>query len=71
MLHRAQTSAACRGPTLWPSDHRPLFSRLGPRVPEHDDLVSINARDVDLVAVHKDCSNLTSQIDAKSVQDVA
>ena len=31
-----------------------LASRLGPRVPEHDDLASIVARDEDLIAVHTD-----------------
>ena len=46
-------------------------SCLGPREPEHDDLASINIRDEDLFAVHTDCSNLTLQIDANSMQDVA
>ena len=34
-------------------------SRLGPRELEHYDLLSIEARDVDLVAVNMDCSDIT------------
>ena len=49
---------------------RPL-SHLGPREPEHDDLARIVTRDEDLVAVHTNCKDITSQIDANSLQDVA
>ena len=36
----------------------PLVSRLGPREREHHNLALSEACDVDLVAVHEDCSNL-------------
>ena len=36
----------------------PLVSRLGPREREHHNLALTEACDVDLVAVHEDCSNL-------------
>ena len=49
----------------------PLVSRLGPRELEHHDLALIPACDVDLVAVHKDCSDLTYQIETNLLQDVA
>ena len=49
----------------------PLVSRLGPREWEHHDLALIEACDVDLVAVHEDCSDLIYQIDANLLQDVA
>ena len=44
---------------------------LGPREPQHHDLVSTEAREVDLVAVHKDCGNLTFRLEAYTLQDVA
>ena len=42
-------------------------SCLGARELEHDDLVSKGTRDEDLVAVHKDCTNLTFQVDGNSL----
>eukprot|EP00964_Phaeocystis_antarctica_P076099 scaffold47028_cov87-Phaeocystis_antarctica.AAC.2 len=45
-------------------------SRLGPRELEHYDLVSTEARDVDLVAVHMDCRGYTSKLEAYTLQDV-
>ena len=47
--------------------HEGDLSRLGPRVPEHDDLVSTVARDVDLVAVYNHCRDITFQIDIHSL----
>ena len=55
-----------------PAAKRLPFSRLGARVPEHDDLAtSTDVREEDLVAVHKDCINSTTgKTDAKSLYDV-
>ena len=47
-------------------------SRLGPRVPEHGDLVITTVGDEDLVTVNKGCSNITDEwINANSLYDVA
>ena len=48
-----------------------LGSRLGARVPEHDDLASIVTRDEDLVAVHKNCRGMTFALEVYTLQDVA
>ena len=50
---------------------RDLFSRLGPRVLEHDNFASIEARNEDLVAVHTNCIGPTFQIDVNALYDVA
>ena len=47
------------------------LSRLGPREREDHDLALTEACDVDLVAVHEDCTDHISQIDANLLQDVA
>ena len=47
------------------------LSRLGPREREHHDLALIEACDVDLVAIYKDCRDHIFQIDANLLQDVA
>ena len=46
-------------------------SRLGPRELEHHDLVSTEASDVDLVAVHTNCRDTTVQLEAYTLQEVA
>ena len=47
------------------------LSRLGPREREHHDRVVTEACDVDVVAVHEDCSDLMYQTHANLLQDVA
>ena len=47
------------------------LSRLGPREREHHDLALAEACDVDLVAVHEDCTGPIYQTDANLLQDVA
>ena len=47
----------------------PLVSRLGARELEHHDLALTTACDVDLVAIHEDCTNLLFQADANLLQD--
>ena len=46
-------------------------SRLRPRELEHYDPAIIVVRDVELVALDKDCSDTTIQINAKPLYDVA
>ena len=47
------------------------LSYLGPRELEHNDLTSLMVRDEDFVAVNKDFRDITLQIDANTLQDVA
>jgi len=48
-----------------------VLSHLGARELEHDDLVSLLVRDVNLVTVHNDFRYLTLQIDVNTLYDVA
>jgi len=67
VLRNRASPTARKGPQLGPQLSDYHGSRLGPRVPEHDDLVSTEAHDVDLVAVHKDCRDSTLQLDVHAL----
>ena len=54
-----------------PATKRLPLSRLGPGVPEHDDLARMVTRDIDLVAVNKDCREIPLQVEAYTLEDVA
>ena len=59
------------GEYLKPHQTTVCVSRLGPREREHHDLVVTEACDVDLVAVHEDCTDSIFQTEANLLQDFA
>ena len=71
VLRNRASPTARKGPQLGPQLSDYHGSRLGPRVPEHGDLVITTVGDEDLFAVHTDCRDIISQIDANTLQDVA